>query len=681
MRRVRISRLSQVLIVFVLVLSFTIPSLAATDTYLPTLSIINVEMPEVNAGQKVKVPIQIKNSSNYLAKQIEVLPVLEEGSPFIVDELVVKEEKNSLSPSKFHTFEFDFKVDKNAKEGIYPIPLKITYKSSQDQPFEQIETIYMKVSSEHLPIELIVNDVNYSADPQPGEEFDMSINLKNTGSIAAENVFVTLNSSEYFLVTGNVTEQHIIELPGRGNETVSYKLTPKDGLESGLYSIKCTVKYFDNYDESKTKEFDLYIPVGDAANTGKANLAVENVSNPGQVDVNEEFTVSFDVVNNGEGKATNLQVVAEPESDKIIPVSLNKQILGTLEAGEKTTLTYSFRPTDGVETKNYPIKITLTYTENKEEMSFSQYVGINVQGKSASSTSTVPLMIVSDYSSDPKIVNAGEEFNLDLTLWNTNSEKAVQNMKVTLQIKENSDDTQDDVFTPVDGSNTLYVSYLDPGEKTTQQLRFYTVPDAKARNYKIEVNFEYEYEQADEITKGTSADQIGIQVVQPAEIQVVNFNTDSAPQFAGDKGYVYITCNNIGNVKVKNLQAIIKGDLGEETIFVGDLDSGQSHEFKFKLRSNEVGTMNESITVSYKDTRGDVHESSEEFTLEIMEPMPEPDFDMYEDMENMDGMEEPEGSKTPWIVGGVALGVLIIVILLIIRRRRKKKELMFDEAI
>ncbi|WP_105618865.1 COG1361 S-layer family protein [Vallitalea okinawensis] len=680
MRSNRGVRVYQGILALIIIIIIAMPVLA-TETYSPRIEIVNKDMPEVEAGQTITIPIDIKNISTYFLKNIEVTPTLEEDSPFIGDSLLLNQTIESIKMRDNHLLEFVLQVDKNAKEGIYPIVFNIKYKASQTV-YDETALVYVKVTTDQLPAEIIVDSLTYDVStPISGEEFDINLSLKNTGTLKAENVLVVLSSNNNFIVTDNQSEQYILSIPGMVKSNVQYSITPKEELESGLYPINGTVTYIDNYKESKTKEFELFIPVEGEGFTGKVNLAVENMSQLGQVNVNEEFTVDFDVVNMGEGKASDLQIVAEPESDKIIPVSLNKKILDTLEAGEKTTLSYSFRAIDGVETKNYPIKLTFTYTENKEEMSFSQYVGINVQGKSASSTSTVPLVIVSDYSSDPTIVNAGEEFNLDLTLWNTNSEKAVQNMKVTLQIKENSEDTQDDVFTPVDGSNTLYVPYLEPGAKTSQQLRFYTVPDAKARNYKIEVNFEYEYEQADEITKGTSTDQIGIQVVQPAEIQVVNFNTDSAPQFAGDKGYVYITCNNIGNVKVKNLQAIIKGDLGEETIFVGDLDSGQSHEFKFKLRPDQVGTMNETITVSYKDTRGEVHESTEEFTLDIMEPMPEPDFDMYEDMGNMEGMEEEQGSKTPWIVGGVALGALIIVILLIIRRRRKKKELMFDEAI
>lgn len=664
-----------------LVMSMVIP--VSAESYLPTLTISNTEIPEVNAGTNITVPIEINNNSNFLAKQIEVKPVLEEGSPFMVEELVVKKEISLLSPKKKETVEFNFKVDKNTKAGVYPINLKIDYKNSQKQPFNQSEIIYIKVVSEHLPVEVIMKDVTYDKDPQSGESFDMFVELKNTGSIAAENVFISLTSNENFLVTGNVTEQFILKLPGMATEKVKYTLTAKDDLEAGQYPIKCSVKYIDNYDESKTKEFELFIPVGGTTNAGKAKVGIENLTSPNQVKENQEFKINFDLVNSGEGKATDLQVTAESEGEELVPVSLNKQIIGTMEPGVKESLSFAFQPTSGSKTKNYPIKLTITYKQGKEELSFSRYVGVNVLGKSTTS-GTVPLMIVSDYAADPKIVNAGEEFDLSLTLWNTNKEKAVSNMKVTLAVKENSEDTKDDVFTPVDGSNTLYVASLAPGEKTTQHLRFFTVPDAKARNYKIDVNFEYEYDNNNEVSKGTSVDQIGIQVVQPAEIQVVNFNIDEAPQFMGDKGYIYISCNNIGNVKVKNLQATISGDLGEETIFQGDLESGNSHEFRFKLRPQEMGTMNEKILVSYKDTRGETHEHEETFTLEIMEPMEQPGFDdMMYDENAMGELDNPQGakSKTPWIVGGVALAVVILVIVIIIRKRRKKKELMFDEAL
>lgn len=668
-------KVTSILLLVAMLLTWFVPVSASTE-YLPTLTILNEELPEAKAGQTITVPIQVKNNSNFLAKQIEIKPILDKDSPFMVEELIVKKEKDILSPRKVETFEFQFHVNKNVKNGVYPIPLKLNYKNSSKQPFEQTETIYIKVTSEHLPVELIVKDVSYNIEPEAGEEFDMSVEIKNSGSIAAENVFITLQSNENFLVTGNITEHMIPSISGMMSKKVNYKLTAKKGIESGLYPIKATLKYIDNYDESKIKEVEFFVPVG-KDNSGKSRITLTEVKAPKSINEKQEFTVSMKVNNEGTAQAKDLHVSLSSEEDALVPLSLSKEIIDIIEAGESKDLTYKFMAKDGVKTKNYPIKITLTYKSNGKDVEVSQYVGVNVIAK-GSASGTVPLMIVSDYATNPQIVNAGQEFDLALTLWNTNSEKAVQNMKVTLSVNNTSKDTNDDVFTPVDGSNTLYVAGLSPQAKSTQNLKFYTVPDAKARNYKINVAFEYEYKQNGEIVKGTSTDQIGIQVVQPAEIQVVNFNTTEAPTQTGDKGYIKVTTNNIGNVGVKNLQAKLKGDLGEETVFIGDLVSGKSHDFKFKVKPIEPGEKKGTVEISYKDTRGEIHTHTEEFTLNIMEAtMKDLDLGMDVDLP----IDDKESKKTFWIIIGGIGGFVLIVIIIMVRKKKKKKEMMIDEAL
>ena len=44
-----------------------------------------------------------------------------------------------------------------------------------------------------------------------------------------------------------------------------------------------------------------------------------------------------------------------------------------------------------------------------------------------------PKLIISDYELNPKIVQAGEDFDLSFTLYNTNNENTIYNLKVTLE--------------------------------------------------------------------------------------------------------------------------------------------------------------------------------------------------------------------------------------------------------
>ena len=78
---------------------------------------------------------------------------------------------------------------------------------------------------------------------------------------------------------------------------------------------------------------------------------------------------------------------------------------------------------------------------------FKQYAGVNISNpdkdKDGEGNTSKPKIIVSNYSCDPLIVMAGQEFDLNLTLMNTHKQKAVKNIKMYLTLaEETSSETQ-----------------------------------------------------------------------------------------------------------------------------------------------------------------------------------------------------------------------------------------------
>ncbi|MCU6396737.1 hypothetical protein KW820_22680, partial [Enterobacter quasiroggenkampii] len=123
--------------------------------------------------------------------------------------------------------------------------------------------------------------------------------------------------------------------------------------------------------------------------------------------------------------------------------------------------------------------------EEGKSNKITQYVGILVNG--ADSNKLTPRLIIDKYSFEPNIVRAGEKFDLNLSFFNTNANKAISNVKIFLTVDEKTEQSGN-VFTPVDSSNTFYIESIPAKGTIEKKLKFFTVPDAKAKNYTITAN-------------------------------------------------------------------------------------------------------------------------------------------------------------------------------------------------
>ena len=318
--------------------------------------------------------------------------------------------------------------------------------------------------------------------------------------------------------------------------------------------------------------------------------------------------------------------------------------------------------------------------------SFKQFAGVNVVNsvkdkkeaeenkKDEEEKTSKPKIIVSKYSSNPLIVMAGEEFDLNLTLMNTHKDKRVQNIKMFLTLaEETSSETQKsgNIFTPVDSSNTFYFDAIPPKGTVDRQLRLYVVPDAQPKTYTLTVNFEYEDTDGKEYT---ATELLGINVKQNSEL---NMDEIVLPPTVEQYMPVTISFNyyNTGKVSLNNVMFRIEGDVEctQKSTYIGNMDSGASDYYEVSFTPNTLGEVPVSVIASYEDASGETIEQRRDFVLNVTEPMPMDDeFDMQ---------PEPTGINKK-MIGIIAGGVLVVVIIVVIvvGKVRKKKEDALIEA-
>ena len=657
-----------------------------TRKYKPVLELVSDSIPEGKAGGTISIPIKILNTAKYEAREIKITPALS-NLPFIVEQMTVSQVIEKIPAGKSAAIEFKFKIDKNAQEKTYTIPLSITYKNVYGDSFPEdgkTEEIYIKITNTNLPPKLVVREAK--TDPaviKPGENFTLTFNLWNMGTLEAKNVTVDLEPGDSFFALDNVTKKYLMEFKGLNNSEISYGLKAKDKLASGTYVIKVKL----DHDDESGVEYPINVIV-EGDDEQEVDIITENVKTPQQAVLTEQlFTVSFDIRNIGSTEARDVKITVD-SGDKILPQSLNVITISGLKPDEAVPVSFSFIASKDCESKSYPIKAVIEYKNGDEQVKKEQYMGILIESEAGKTTlNTVPKIIISEYSSDPGVVKAGENFTLNMTFLNTSKLKAVQNMKITLVVDEKSEETGGSVFTPVQSSNTFYIDKLEPGETSEKQLVMYTIPDAKAKTYVVTAIFEYEYEENDQLKTNKMEDVFGIPVIQPAKLEVTEVIV-SEPAYVGEPVYISSEFYNMGRVKLSNLMIKVEGDFDtrESNYFVGNFDIGSGDYYEASITPLNPGETKGKVVYTFEDAAGEEHRIEKEFTVNAMEaapvinPFPGDVYPGDWQNPNMPGMKTSKFPLIPVIIGGVVL-VGVIALVIVLKKRKKRKEMMLDEDI
>lgn len=277
--------------------------------------------------------------------------------------------------------------------------------------------------------------------------------------------------------------------------------------------------------------------------------------------------------------------------------------------------------------------------------------------------------MVDSYSYGGTFVQAGDEFLLELSLYNTSGSHTVSNIKVTVN-------AEDGAIIPVNSSNSFYIDKLGKKERIEQVMFLSVKPGAEQKTTPMTVRMSYEDGAGNPFT---SEDIISIPVMQETRLEVDD--VIAPPElYAGMQTGVSVQFYNTGKTTLNNLRITAEGDFDtpeSTSYFVGNMESGKSDSYDFSFIPREGGAMEGKIIFSYEDASGDVQILERPFSFQVMGEMPAFDEGMMpEEMGNAGG-----GSKTPWVI----LGAVVLLAgggVFAWRKIRKKKmhrEMEIDE--
>lgn len=542
-------------------------------------------------------------------------------------------------------------------------------------------------------------DVLPEANIVPGSYVAFGYEIENISDVLAKNVELNISglAAAGLSVRGGTTTQKVKAIEAGKKIYLYYEMNVAKTAKFGSYEIKTDLSYESEFNKEPIKEeTTAFINIGGDASQD-SQLIIQDLKFPSAtLGVNKTFEVSFKIRNQGQSVAKRIRASAKSDDPSgVVSRTVSDILVRDLAPGEEETVSYKFFTTKGGSTKNYPINIKIEYlddfTEGKEPKTVEQIVGVFLNnpdnaGDGKDAKKSTPKLIIDRYEFEPKLPLAGNEFEMNLSFYNTNAKKAVKNIKIDLTSqdtsKSDSNTAGSSVFTPVDSSNTFYIGRIAPSGKVEKTIKMFVVPDATAKTYNITANFEYE---DDENNEYKSSENIGVPVYQESKLDIdpINYQTNA---MVGDS--IPITANfyNTGKVTLYNFKVTLTADnatVNNGTYYIGNFNSGGQDVYEGSIMPNEAGEIKGKLKFTYEDSTGEVKEKEEDINITVEEAPP------MDPNAGPDGMPLPDGAmgEAPWYkkplfivpVALVILGAIGFVVFKKLKNKKKEKDLKIDE--
>lgn len=622
------------------------------------------KMPVFKAGEEVRLSIPIENTTSGEAINVLVAPVIEDTKdfPFEIDNMITQRKISNITGRNTETVAFYLKVKKNVEAKIYPMKVNIQYASSEGGGSALSETIYIKIENDYEVPDLKLIDTKIDGNEiLSGDTKGVGFVIQNKGNLIAKDIEVQLGGfiNNQLILDSPIDIVKLSALDGGEEKAVYFNISADKELESGNYSLDLTINYKDEYEHTYKTETKAYLYVEGKASK-KTNFTFDNLIYPQEaVTPYTDFNISFDLKNSGDTDANNVKVSIDA-GEEILPKSMSVKNIGILTAGKSKPMAFTLFAKENIESKNYPIKITVEYetgSDSKKEVeTINQYVGVLVDSNDRDMGE--PKIIIDRYDYGGEFIEAGKEFPLTMSFYNTNTNKDVRNIRVSLS-------SDGDIFSPVGSSNSFFIPKISANKKLQQTI--YLKPKINAEYKTHNVFAEIEYED----TKGkshTTKELIGIPVIQETNL-ITGDLAVSNENFVGTPAALSLEFYNAGRGLMRNMIISIEGDFdtNEGSLYIGDLEAGKNNYYDATIIPTSPGTLQGKIIFDYDDEIDQHYTIEKEFSLEVMEQMEEI---MPEDfMEHDEG--NPSSNNKIAIAGGVVL--LIIIAAFVLYKRRKKK--------
>ncbi len=383
------------------------------------------------------------------------------------------------------------------------------------------------------------------------------------------------------------------------------------------------------------------------------NLPDSNAQAVPNQDLDKNGPLEIELKNNGAFSAQDLKV--ETVGKHILRVS-----------GLKYTNSGNTRFEATVKYKDGSINIG----ENIRELNINT---ASSEGEGANGEANATGLIIKSSSIGADVVNAGDEFKLNLTVYATASgSKEVNDVVVSV--------TTATGVTITSGSSTQYIGTMKPGQTKTVSFPMRALPDFTEGVSTVSV-----------AVTGTGVTgtptTVSVPVRQPDRFEVTRIETPET-MMVGEDGMASIYFVNKGKTAINNLTVQFTGKnvkQENQTQYVGNLAAGTEESADVELSPVAAGAVEGTFTMTYEAPSGDLVTITKDISTvaeEYQDPFAGMDPDMMDPNMPADGMPDENGGLAPWQIALIVVVVIAaaVAVVIVLRKRSAKKKAEQEES-
>jgi len=596
----------------------------------PLVHIVTPQNIVVEPGEVLEIAVTVRNIGSAAAQGFLSTATVAGDAPFVVEFLNNSNRINSLNNGSQRDMIMRITVDASAAPGDTGVINFIhRYNQANGAPESSEDRINVRVAGEAGTTNVRLGNFQMSTSAiGPDQTFTVTADVQNLGTVAASDVQIAVDnlSSSTIFLTSDINNNFITTLEPGQTRQVSFTFRTARDIGSRTHELEFRLIY--RGVSADRDLIPLFVTVLADYATTSPNLVIRSLSVPtARLSMGQTGRIAFELVNNGDAEAHDIRIEVEP-TNGLVPTTSNVQTLRTLGPGESHSFDFGFMPAPGAGSHSHPIRIDVDYAirgAGGTPSPFAQYVALNVYNPEDDDDdepgrTQTPRIIVSSFAPYPQIPRAGQNFDMEITFLNTSASRSVNNVMIVLEAQAAAlpgGQVGSAVFTPVGGSNTLFVPFLAPGEAVTQTVTMFTLPDAAPRMYTLQVNLDY---QDQDYNNHDAVQLLSIPVAQfsrletePPELQIMPF----MDMF----GFVDFDFRilNTGRVDLRNVRVRVDGnfDTSESNQYMGNLAIGRTNTFRGRIRPLEPGFQEGAIVVYAEDEAGEIVYISHPIAIEV----------------------------------------------------------------
>lgn len=446
--------------------------------------------------------------------------------------------------------------------------------------------------NEGEPILIIERFTTSPAPIRSGQNFTLTLTVKNTGTKHADDIYAFVAGSTFVGLGAAVP---VGKLDPNFSNTVTLEVRAPGNLGTGATELPIRFTYrigeSGQYEQMRTIGLSV---VGSAGATGRPQIAVEKaeaLSLP--TATGEAFEVRVTVRNVGTRRATDVTASLKLNDNLSPAEGSGTTRLGDLNAEATAAFNLALVLNKASASGRVLQTLTLDYADpDNRRYTSEETVGLDL----GATTGRRPQLIITAAASEPARPAPGDQLTLNLTLANVGAGEA---RRVVLRLGDDAGGLKP--FAPLGSSNVRFLPSLAPGATSVISHTLIVDGAAAGGTYPLKASLAYESAGGEAQTED---EVISLLVLVRPQLQIGWAEPLPEDLRAGEEFELPIEVVNIGRQRlaVSTVEVVSEGlTLKEASSYLGPLDSGTSGSLVARAIAPEPGVFPVNVVVHYLD--------------------------------------------------------------------------------